>query len=294
MSEQENDIHAWGLPDVTTNEMLEREFALGYDPSDKTELSSSEETPKVGVLTAADLEEIRQAAYQEGLEQGKEDGFAQGYQEGQTKGHEDGLTQGKAQGRQEGLAEGQAEIDAQSARWEALIAAMAAPLRELDQKIEHQLVQLTAQLAKAVVRTELKSNDKVVLAGLREAISILNVTDGAVRIALPPDDVALITEQYGEQGLAERNWHLLAEPELNSGQLQVEHNISHVEVDLHERLEATLQRFLAQLARPQSEDTPQPEDVPVAEPSAEVVPQPTSESPPPTNEGFEHESQPED
>jgi len=250
MPDSDKTVHAWGLPDVTTEEMLERDYAMGYSPASPQPESEEEEALKPGMLTAADLEEIRQAAYQEGLEQGKEDGFAKGYQEGLDKGQEDGLAQGKAQGRQEGLAQGQAEIDALAERWQAQLQALSAPLRELDELVEQQLIQLTAQLAKAVVRTELKSNNKVLLASLREAVALLNVSEGAVRIALAPDDLQMVKNQYGEQVLTERNWHLLAEPELQPGQLQVEHHISHVDVDLHERLEATIDRFLAQLAQP--------------------------------------------
>lgn len=280
MPEQQNEIHSWGIPDVTTEEMIERESALGYRPEQPASAVEEDETLKPGMLTAADLEEIRQAAYLEGLEQGKEDGFAQGYQEGLAKGHEDGLAQGTAQGKQEGLTQGQHEIDALAEKWQALIASLHTPLRNLDDQVEQQLIQLTAQLAKAVVRTELSINTNVLLAGLREAVSILNVSEGAVRISLPPDDLQLIIDQYGEQGIAERDWHLLAEPGLQPGQLQVEHQISHVDIDLYERLEMTLQRFLAQLSAP----TSQPEESATEQLQAIDAPQET----------VPDESQPED
>lgn len=303
MAEQDNELHPWGLPDVTTEEMLQREYALGYRPGEEKVQEEVEQAPKPGMLTAADLEEIRQAAYQEGLEQGKEEGFAQGYQEGQSKGQEDGLAQGTAQGRQEGLAQGKAEIDALAARWQVQIEALNQPLRELDQAVERQLVELTAQLAKAVVRTELKLNHKVLLASLKEAITILGASDGAVKIALPVDELELIREQYGEQGLVERGWQLLAEPDLQPGQLQVEHSLSQVEVDLHERLEMTLERFLAQLSRPETQiaaesataatDAATPETPETAEPTtpaAEAVEPETA----PANQGEGDESQPAD
>ena len=47
------------------------------------------EEPEPQPLTAQDIEEIRQAASEEGFSQGKEEGFTKGYEEGKTKGLEE-------------------------------------------------------------------------------------------------------------------------------------------------------------------------------------------------------------
>ena len=66
-------------------------------------------------LTAEEIDEIRQAASEEGFNQGKEEGFAKGYEEGMTKGLAEGKTQGVEEGKEEGLTQGKEAIEQLSA-----------------------------------------------------------------------------------------------------------------------------------------------------------------------------------
>ena len=73
------------MQDEPSAQEKEKTNALGkkrnwvYEPPESEE---AEPQP----LTAQEIEDIRQAASEEGFSQGKEEGFAKGYEEGKTKG----------------------------------------------------------------------------------------------------------------------------------------------------------------------------------------------------------------
>ena len=57
---------------------------------------------EVKPLTAADLEEIRQAAREDGFQEGREAGYQEGFEKGRADGHQQGLQAGEAEGRELG------------------------------------------------------------------------------------------------------------------------------------------------------------------------------------------------
>ena len=57
-----------------------------------------EEELNVKPLTAANIEEIRQAAYADGLEEGRKEGFEAGHEEGLKTGHDEGFASGEQRG----------------------------------------------------------------------------------------------------------------------------------------------------------------------------------------------------
>ncbi len=57
------------------------------------------------------IEQIRQAAFDEGFAQGKEEGFSKGYEEGREQGTADGLAHGQAEGKKLGLEQATEEIE---------------------------------------------------------------------------------------------------------------------------------------------------------------------------------------
>ena len=56
------------------------------------------EEEEVKPLTAADLEEIRQAAREDGFQEGRQAGYAEGFEQGRADGHKDGYAAGRRRG----------------------------------------------------------------------------------------------------------------------------------------------------------------------------------------------------
>ena len=83
-TEQETDV--WSLPSVESENTSkdEKTNAMGRKPTWRFEPPEDSLEEEVVPLTAEDIENIRQAAFDEGFNQGKEDGFAKGHEEGKA------------------------------------------------------------------------------------------------------------------------------------------------------------------------------------------------------------------
>ncbi|MGR2768055.1 flagellar assembly protein FliH [Photobacterium ganghwense] len=242
---QAQELERWAYPDYSDEQSSMAENALNYDPQwhvEPLELEEEEQGPPP--LTAADLEAIRQSAYEEGLLEGREAGHAEGFALGQTEGLEQGKQQGLEQGLAEGLAQGEARIQEQVGLLTQLMDKLSTPLAQVDNDVEQQLLRLVTGLTRELIQVELNTNSQVILQTLREGIAALPIANQTVIIQLHPDDATVIKEAYGEASLAERQWQLQAEPALNRGDLVVQAGDSTVEFPVQERIRHLLTQFI--------------------------------------------------
>lgn len=198
----------------------------------------------VAPLTAEDIEQIRQAAFDEGMQQGKEEGFAQGYAEGREQGYQDGQQQGIAEGKKQGLEQGEQLIQQQLAHLNEVLDKLQAPLNQVDQQVEQALLELALAMAQAVVAVELKTNPTVVLESLRQCLELLPMQSKDIQIQLPPADHALVLQHYGDEEIAKRGWQLQMEPALESGDIRISTGHSLIHRTLKQRVQQSLEQFL--------------------------------------------------
>jgi len=210
--------------------------------------AKNEEEVVIKPLTAGDIEQIRQAAFDEGISQGKEEGFGQGYNEGREQGYQDGLQQGQAEGKKLGLSEGEQLIREQLAQLQLLIDQLQQPLQKVDAAVEQSLLNLSLQMAQAVLGVEVKTNPQCILNTLREAVEALPYQAEKLVIKLHPDDVAIIQQHYTSEEIAERLWQIRSEPALERGDCRVESTESSVDRTLKTRLQSSLEHFLQEPA----------------------------------------------
>ena len=140
-----------------------------------------------------------------------------------------------AKGYMEGLAQGQREIQKQVESLGSLLATLAMPLQGLDDKVVHELAQLSMAVVKQMVRRELKMSPDEVVAVVREAINMLPVTDAGITLELHPDDAKLIRE-YLMQPDSATNWHIIESPLLTRGGCRVMTNNSRIDATVENRL----------------------------------------------------------
>jgi len=161
-----------------------------------------EEERDVKPLTAADIEEIRQAAredgHAEGREAGYQAGFTEGREQGHREGHEAGLAEGREQGAEQGLAETRKEVDAKLDRLEHLLGELLMPIKRHEDEVETALVNLTTVLARAVVFRELSLDSSHITDVVRRAMASLPSTTENVRIHINPDDYQWVSEVAGK------------------------------------------------------------------------------------------------
>ncbi|MGF1726721.1 flagellar assembly protein FliH [Photobacterium nomapromontoriensis] len=240
---QAQELERWAYPDYSDESDFATDNALNYDPNWQVEELEEEQEQGPPPLTAADLEEIRASAYEEGFAEGREAGHSEGLAQGTTEGLEQGTQQGLEQGLAQGLEQGQEQINEQVGFLTQLVEKMATPLQQVDSEVEQQLIRLVTGLTRELIQVELKTNNQVILNTLREAVSALPIAGQPVTIQLQPDDLELVKQAYGEDSLAERKWTLQAEPAMNRGDLYVQSGESTVDFRMEERIRHLLEQF---------------------------------------------------
>jgi len=236
----------WSLPNVQDEPRAqdkEKTNAFGkrsnwvYEPPEPEEV---EPEP----LTAQEIEDIRQAASEEGFSQGKEEGFAKGYEEGKAKGYEEGQSQGIEAGTEQGLLQGKEEIDQQSTHWQNLIEQLHQPLASVEKNVEEQLLNLVLQLTEAVVLHEAKTNPDILMAAIATGIKSLPSSDAQTQICVNPSDIKLVEAQFGADHISQQGWRLLPAPQLPQGSCQIENCTSNIDLQMKVRLKQVLEPFL--------------------------------------------------
>ncbi|MEW5681742.1 MAG: flagellar assembly protein FliH [Pseudomonadota bacterium] len=239
-------LQQWQVPDLTAEQRVSsRTNALNKtQPIAKAAPTMADEDLVVKPLTAEDIEQIRQAAYDEGFAEGKDDGFSKGYAEGREQGQNDGLAQGLAEGKKQGLAAGEEELQQRLSQLSGMLDQLQQPLAAVDEQVKQQLLQLSLAMAQAVIAVEVQTNEQVILKALHEAVAALPLNAGALAIKLHPADMAIIERHYSAEQLAQRQWQLQAEPTVAQGGCLVETANSSVDRSLAQRLQGSLEHFL--------------------------------------------------
>lgn len=273
--EQEADqAHNWALPEFESEQIdTERLNAIGKKaswldaPTQAGEEDEAEEELKP--LTIEDLEAMREMAYEEGLAEGKKDGLEQGLEEGRLKGLEEGHQQGLSQGLEQGLSQGQEQIQNLAARWEGLIDQLIRPLRQVDDRVQQQVVEMAMAIAAEIVRCELTTNQAVIAQTVKEAVAALPVSNQTIQISLHPDDLLVIEGMFPAETRAKKNWQLLADGSLAQGDCLVETLQSSVSVSMKSVIEQSLKQFIKEnLNRPSPAEQ---EMLSAAEPKADPL-----------------------
>ena len=246
LAQKAEQVDTWSVPNVQSDvkEAEGKTNAFGksrnwrYEPPEESNVA--EPVP----LTAQDIEDIRQAAFDEGFSQGKADGFAKGFEEGKVSGHEEGLSTGHEEGVAQGLAEGKETSDQQVAAMQALIEQLHQPLLNVEKNVEAQLLQLVVQLTHAVTKHEAKTNPDILLSAIAEGIKALPGQESQTQILLNPQDIKLVEQQFGASHIKEQGWRLLAAPQLSPGSCQIENSTSNIDLSVKSRLNEVLESFL--------------------------------------------------
>lgn len=144
-----------------------------------------------------------------------------------------------AKGYMEGLAQGQKEIRVQVENLHSLMATLAMPLIELDNRVVDELVQLSMAAVKQMIRRELKISPGEVVAVLKEALSLLPVTSGDVTLELHPEDAQLIRETLINPE-SRSCWNIIEDPLLTRGGCRLLTNTQRIDATVESRINAVI------------------------------------------------------
>lgn len=126
------------------------------------------------------LEQARQQAHDAAYQQGTEEGHAQGWQEGQQQ---------TALEWQQKLDDYQAQQGQQVAQQlQSVLAAAQRDVQGIQQRLAPDVLQLACDIARQVVRQELRCNPQALLPVVREALDMLSAESKPVTVRLNPQD----------------------------------------------------------------------------------------------------------
>jgi len=158
----------------------------------------------------------------------------------QKQAHEEGFARGHA----EGLAAAQQETQARLDRLNGILATLATPLKELDDRIEQELVTLALAAARLIVRRELKTDPGQVIAAVREALGALPAAARQVRLHLHPDDAQLVREHLKVGDDDHHHWKVVEDPVLARGGCKLVTEQSQIDASVEARLTGILATLL--------------------------------------------------
>jgi len=157
----------------------------------------------------------------------------------QDQARQEGFRQGLREGRDAGLK----AIQEQLSLLEALLKSLDEPFSQLDESVERQLAELAMLVARQLVRRELTTDPEQVVSVVREALSALPVAARNVRLALHPEDAALIRETLS-LGEADQPFQLIDDPLLCRGGCKVLSDSSQIDASVESRLDSIISHVL--------------------------------------------------
>lgn len=174
-------------------------------------------------LTLDELEAIRQDAYNEGFSTGEKDGF----HAGQLKAKQ----------------EADIALAAKLAGLEQLMTQLFEPIAEQDQQLEEAMVGLLGQMVRQVIQRELVSDSSQIRQVLGEALKLLPMGTGNIRIHVNPQDFEMIKALRERH---EESWRILEDASLLPGGCRVESELSRIDATVETRLNQALKQLFEQ------------------------------------------------
>lgn len=166
-------------------------------------------------------------------------------QQAQEEGYKAGFEEGHKAGFEAGQQAGQKDIAQQLAYLQQIMDSLAAPLAELDQQIEQDLVNLAITMTRQLLRRELKQQPEHVIGAMREALRALPVSDRKLKIYVHPDDLSIIQKGLSLEGDdSSRQW--IEDPLMTRGGVRLETADTTVDATVEARLNSVISKLLGE------------------------------------------------
>ena len=287
-AEEVADSKDWNLPFWT-------EPASVIKAREKAEAETLVEEEEIDIepLTAEQLEQIRQQAYNEGLQQGlvegrqegvklgMEDGRAEGLKLGQDEGRKLGFEAGSEEGKNQAQQEGQQQTEHTVSQLQAAMAILDEQFGAQKAAMETLLPELVLMLAEAVVGEELDQGSAHIVALVNTALEALPLSHDQLSIEVHTLDLPHLEAAFEGGKFAQC---LTASDALEVGGCRLLSEYSTVDFSRSERWQSVVSRYHSQLqlgllhaedtaeveAEAESESESESESEASAEASAEV------------------------
>jgi len=175
---------------------------------------------QVRAPTAGDLEQLQQQA--------KQEASAKGYEEGLAK----------------GLQAAESQVAQTLNTFDSVMRSLAVPFDEFDERVENEIAGLAVQIARQLVRRELKADSGEVVGVVKEALAALPSSSQHIRLFLHPDDSSIVKSALSLEGSDDARWTVLNDPTVSRGGCRVETDASTIDASVENRLAAIIAQAL--------------------------------------------------
>jgi len=206
----DSDQHELGVIDASDAESSERWELPSFDQRQRGSKAKEEaEAPKLP--TAQEIAAIREAAYEEGMQQG--------------------LDAGRQQAKQ--------ELAKMAKQFEALMQELEHPFKQQEEQLTEEFAELAMMATRHIIRRELLQDPQQIIAVIRDSIKLLPSYRRQVMIQLHPEDANLVREIFSVGKQQESSWIIADDPSIARGGCLITTDTS--------RIDATLEKRIAEL-----------------------------------------------
>jgi flagellar assembly protein FliH len=149
-------------------------------------------------------------------------------------------------GLEAGKREAQAGLETQREALKAMVASLSELTQDFEQTLANDVLSMSLELAKLIVRQSLRVKPEAVVAVVREAVASLpGVSDQTVLLVHPADAALIRTAAEDDRVLAELPWRIVEDAQIERGGCRLETPTTEVDATLETRW----RRVLASLGR---------------------------------------------
>ena len=167
--------------------------------------------------TSAAAEKARLAEIARKLDEDREEARAEGYAAGLSEGRKAGIEDGRIAG----IAEGRLQAEQERQLLRQIAETFGTEVARANELIAADMLDLSLDLAKAMLKTALKIRPELVVSVVREAIHYLPTLQQPALLHLHPEDAVLIAEHLGDE-ISTAGWRVVEDPHMDRGGCRVE------------------------------------------------------------------------
>ena len=162
----------------------------------------------------------------------------------QEQARQEGYQAGHAEGHAEGYAHGQQKAALETTRLRNLANAFTTEISQADETMSQQILDLSIDFARAILKTALTVRPELVIPIVKEAVRYLPAMQQPALLFLNPGDTVLVKEQIGDE-LEKMGWQVADDAQLKPGGCRVETANNQIDASLPTRW----QRLAASLSK---------------------------------------------
>ncbi len=155
---------------------------------------------------------------------------------------QDAYKVGFARGLADGLASSQSELNRRLVLLDQALQFLSKPMDAMDEHVEQELAALAIEIARQIIRREIKLDCGHVVAVVREAIASLPMSTESISIHLNPADASCVKEAL-LLSEADNNCRIVEDPVISSGGCRIVSATSQVDATIEKQIAAISARI---------------------------------------------------